>query len=151
MSSVRVRFAPSPTGMFHVGSARTALFNWLYARRTGGTFLLRIEDTDQERNSPEWISGILESMKWLGLDWDEGPTFQSANQPLHGARGNELYASGAGYYCDCTREDVEKRTEGGTKGYDRFCRDRNLGPGEGRALRFRVPEGSTAVHDLIRG
>jgi glutamyl-tRNA synthetase len=148
----RLRFAPSPTGLFHVGSARTALFNWLYTQRLGGTFILRIEDTDEERNREEWVDGIVEAMQWMGLTWQEGPNRQSANIPAHVAAGQKLYESGNAYYCDCTREVVDARTaERATPGYDRFCRDRNLGPGEGRALRFRVPEGRTLVRDLIRG
>jgi len=138
--------------MFHVGGARTALYNWLHVRRTGGTFILRIEDTDQERNREEWIGGIIDAMRWLGLDWDEGPNRQSANRPAHVAAGARLFELGAAYYCDCTREQVEERTKGNaTPGYDRHCRDRGLGPGSGAALRFRVPEGRTVVHDLIRG
>lgn len=149
----RLRFAPSPTGMFHVGSARSALFNWLYARRLGGTLVLRIEDTDAERNRPEWIDGILEAMRWLGLDWDEGPNFQSGNINLHLEAGERLFASGNAYFCDCTREAIDQRAADAGKrpGYDGFCRERSLGAGEGRVLRFRVPEGTTTVHDLVRG
>lgn len=148
----RLRFAPSPTGMFHVGSARTSLFNWLYARRFGGIVVLRIEDTDDERNQEEWVEGILDAMRWLGVEWDEGPNRQSANIPRHIESAERLYRDGLAYYCDCTREVVDARTKANTTpGYDRFCRDRDLPPGPGRALRFRVPEGSTVVHDLIRG
>src|ERR1700722_4875851 len=91
----RVRFAPSPTGYFHVGSARTALFNWLYARQHGGTFVLRIEDTDQERNQPEQVEGIQRALRWLGLDWDEGPVFQSERAELHADAVAKLLAGGA--------------------------------------------------------
>jgi glutamyl-tRNA synthetase len=152
-SGVRVRFAPSPTGFFHVGSARTALFNWLFARGQGGSFLLRIEDTDAERNRPEWINMILTSMRWLGLDWDGEPVFQSQRSSLYTAAAERLFAEGNAYYCTCTREEVEARTKGNpTPGYDRFCRDRGLGPESGGALRFRTPrEGSTTVTDLVRG
>ncbi len=147
---MRVRFAPSPTGFFHVGSARAALYNWLFARRVGGTFVLRIEDTDEERNRPEWVEMIQSSMRWLGLDWDEGPYFQSQRSSLYAAAARRLFDSGHAYYCDCTREDVDARTKGNaTPGYDSHCRDRGLTEG---ALRFATPdEGATVVHDLIRG
>jgi glutamyl-tRNA synthetase len=135
--------------MFHVGGARTALFNWFYVQKHGGAFVLRIEDTDQERNKPEWIQGILDALTWLGVTWDEGPNFQSANKELHHAAGKRLLENGNAYYCDCTRDDVEARAEKGQKpGYDGFCRDRGLTAG---ALRFRVPPGHTVVRDLIRG
>ncbi len=151
-STPRLRIAPSPTGMFHVGNARSALFNWLYVRRTGGTFILRIEDTDEERNREEWVGGILDAMRWLGMDWDEGPTRQSDNKPAHSAAAATIYEQGLSYYCECTREQIEERAKNNDKpGYDNFCRDRNLEPGEGRAMRFRVPAGKTVVHDLIRG
>jgi glutamyl-tRNA synthetase len=149
----RVRIAPSPTGYFHVGGARTALYNWLFARRLHGAFLLRIEDTDRERNRPELVDGILASMEWLGLDWDEKTYFQSDNAPAHRASALRLYEAGQAYYCDCTTEAVQARKEPkAPPGYDGFCADRGLGPGPGRALRFRVPaDGSTVVHDVIRG
>ena len=150
---VRVRFAPSPTGYFHVGGARTALYNWLYARRSHGVFILRIEDTDRERNQPEWAEGIVSAMQWLGLDWDEGPYFQSESAELHRRSGLRLHAEGRAYYCDCTRDQVEaRRAPGAPPGYDGFCADRGLEPGPGRALRFRVPRpGKTTVSDVIRG
>ncbi len=149
----RVRFAPSPTGYFHVGGARTALFNWLVARRSGGTFVLRIDDTDRERSREEWVAGIAESMRWLGLDWDEGPIRQSGRRQLYEQAAGKLLAASKAYYCDCTREQVAARTNGSaTPGYDGYCRDRGLGPGPGRALRFRSPdEGATVVDDLVRG
>ena len=149
----RLRFAPSPTGYFHVGGARTALFNWLHARQHGGTLVLRIEDTDTERNREEWVGGIQRAMSWVGLDWDEGPYFQSERGELHAQAAKQLQADGRAYWCECTRDDVEARKpEGAPPGYDGFCRDRGLGPGPGRALRFRTPdEGATTVVDLIRG
>ncbi len=151
----RVRFAPSPTGYFHVGSARTSLYNWLFARKMGGTFVLRIEDTDTERNRREWLDGICESMAWLGLNWDEGPYLQSERRPDHIAALQRLHSQGDAYYCDCVREEVDKRNEANgrkTPGYDGFCRDRGLEAGEGRALRFKVGAGDpVVVHDLIRG
>jgi glutamyl-tRNA synthetase len=145
--------APSPTGFFHVGSVRTSLYNWLYARQQGGTFVLRIEDTDAERNREEWVDMIYDALRWLGLDWDELYR-QSERADLYAAAASKLEADGRAYWCDCTREDVDARAKerGGPPGYDGFCRDRGLGPGEGRALRFRTPdEGTTVVHDVVRG
>jgi glutamyl-tRNA synthetase len=148
----RVRFAPSPTGYFHVGSARTALFNWLFARRHGGVFILRIEDTDEERNREEWVHGIVSALHWLGMDPDEGPYRQSTKFERYQVAIDALWESGDLYACDCTRDAVLARTEkNATPGYDGFCRARGL-PKEGNALRFRVPsEGETVVHDLVRG
>ena len=148
----RLRFAPSPTGYLHVGGARTALFNWLYARNTGGTFVLRIEDTDPDRSRQELIEGIERSLRWLGIDWDEGPILQSRRLDLYRDAASELVAAGHAYYCDCTREQIDARAGRQGAPYDGFCRDRGLAPGAGRALRFRTPdEGETVVHDLIRG
>ena len=149
----RVRFAPSPTGYFHVGGTRTALYNWVLARQQGGAFILRIEDTDEERNREEWVEGIYDAMRWVGLDWDELYR-QSERKALYEAAAHQLEASGHAYWCECTRDDVDARAKerGGPPGYDGFCRDRGLQRGEGRALRFRTPdEGTTIVHDLIRG
>ena len=153
-SPVRVRFAPSPTGYLHVGSAHSALANWLFARRVGGEFLLRIEDTDAERNRPELVDNILEMLRWLGLDWDGEPIRQSDRGELHLAAVETLVAAHAVYACDCTAEDVQARNKaaGGKPGYDGFCRDRGLEPGPGRALRFRTPrDGRTGWTDLVRG
>jgi len=146
---VRVRFCPSPTGYFHVGGGRTALFNWLLAKQLGGEFILRIEDTDAERNKEEWVLGIHSAMRWLGLEWDEYYR-QSERLALYAAAAERLLAEGAAYYCDCTREDVEARTKDNpTPGYDGFCRDRGLTSG---AVRFRVPDdGATTVVDIVRG
>ena len=105
----RVRFAPSPTGYLHVGGARTALFNWLFARHTGGVFILRIEDTDFESSSEDMVQGILDGMRWLGLEWDEGPFFQSQRLPLYQATAERLRQSGHAYYCFCTKEELEQR------------------------------------------
>ncbi|WP_307816120.1 glutamate--tRNA ligase [Myceligenerans indicum] len=153
---VRVRFAPSPTGMFHVGGARSALFNWAVAKQQGGVFVLRIEDTDASRNQPEWVDGILSAMESLGITADdpafEGPYYQSANAGLQKDAAARLYAGGKAYYCDCTRDDVVARTGKQQTGYDGHCRDRGLEYAEGRALRFRTPDdGETRVVDLIRG
>ncbi|HEX2048198.1 MAG TPA: glutamate--tRNA ligase [Acidimicrobiales bacterium] len=147
--SVRVRFSPAPTGFLHVGGARTALFNWLYARHVGGTFILRIEDTDPALSRDELIEGIQRTLRWLGIDWDEGPYRQSQRGDAYRAAAARLYETGHAYYCDCTREDVKARTKDEAAGYDGWCRDRGVTAG---ALRFRVPdEGQTVVRDLIRG
>jgi glutamyl-tRNA synthetase len=130
------------------------LFNWAFAGHEGGALVLRIEDTDAARNKPEWIEGILDAMAWLGIDGSqyEGPYFQSANLTKHTAAARRLYELGRAYYCDCTRDDVIARTGDSHRGYDGYCRDRGLGPGEGRALRFRTPdEGATVIDDLVRG
>ena len=103
-SAIRVRFAPSPTGYLHVGGARTALFNWLFARSKGGTMILRIEDTDAERNKPELVNGILEGLQWLGVDWDEGPFYQSQRTALYLDAARKLLASGAAFLCYCAAE-----------------------------------------------
>jgi glutamyl-tRNA synthetase len=142
--------------MFHVGGARSALFNWAVAKHTGGTFILRVEDTDAERNKPEYTDMILRSLAVLGMAASdstfEGPYFQSANDKLHNQAAIQLYESGKAYYCDCTRDDVVARTGSQHLGYDGFCRVRGLEPGPGRALRFRTPDtGETVVVDLIRG
>jgi glutamyl-tRNA synthetase len=160
----RVRFAPSPTGYLHVGGARTALFNWLFARHFGGTLILRIEDTDFERSSEAMVEGILEGMRWLGLNWDEGPFFQSQRLDLYRATAEKLLASGHAYYCFCTKEELEQRRAEATAAgrppmYDRRCR--RIAPadaaarkaaGEAAALRFAVPEeGSTSFDDAVFG
>ncbi len=140
--------------MFHVGGARSALQNWIFAQQHDGVFVLRIEDTDAARNRPEWTEGILSALDWIGIERGsyEGPYFQSAYADEHTAAATRLYGEGRAYYCDCTREQVLARTGNQHTGYDGFCRDRGLGPGEGRALRFRTPdEGETVVVDLVRG
>ncbi len=146
----RVRFSPAPTGFLHVGGARTALFNWLYARNVGGTFILRIEDTDPALSRDDLIEGIQRTLRWLGIDWDEGPYRQSQRADAYRAAAARLHESGHAYYCACTREEVHARTKDSpTGGYDGWCRDRGLTAG---VLRFRTPdEGQTVVRDLIRG
>ena len=156
MTGPRFRFAPSPTGFFHVGGARTALWNWALARSEGGTFVLRIEDTDEARNQPEWTQGIIDALAWLGIGADdphfEGPYFQSDYAEQHVAAGQALFDSGHAYYCDMTPADVEARNKAeGNQGYQGWSRDLGLGPGPGRVLRFRVPVGHTVVHDRVRG
>ena len=154
----RVRFAPSPTGYFHVGGARTALYNAILARQAAerdgsGVFVLRIEDTDEARNRPEWTEGIISALAWIGIEPGtyEGPHFQSTFAGDHDAAAKRLFEQGDAYHCDCTQEVVRERA-GPNKGYDGFCRDRALAAADGRPLRFRVPRpGSTTVIDLIRG
>ncbi|HEX5234440.1 MAG TPA: glutamate--tRNA ligase [Silvibacterium sp.] len=160
----RVRFAPSPTGYLHVGGARTALFNWLFARHFGGTLILRIEDTDFERSSEEMVEGILQGMRWLGLNWDEGPFFQSQRLDLYRATAEKLLASGHAYHCFCTKAELEqRRAEAAAAGrppmYDRRCRsiDRQTAvsrkaAGAPCAVRFAVPEGgATGFDDAVFG
>ena len=160
----RVRFAPSPTGYLHVGGARTALFNWLFARHFGGTLILRIEDTDFERSSEAMVEGILEGMRWLGIDWDEGPFYQSQRLPLYQATAARLLASGHAYPCFCSKEELEaRRAEAAAAGrppmYDRRCRSltleqiaRHRAAGKRSAIRFAVPEGgSTGFDDAVFG
>jgi glutamyl-tRNA synthetase len=170
-ASLRVRFAPSPTGYLHVGGARTALFNWLLARQSGGVFVLRIEDTDTERSSAEMVDGILDSMRWLGLDWDEGPGVEGPHAPYyqsqrygrHRAAAEQLVAAGHAYY-DYTTPDVYERdrAEAAAKGetwrYDRARyaltperRAELAAAGGRRAVRFKVPDGQTAFTDLVHG
>ena len=156
-AAVRVRFAPSPTGMFHVGGARSALFNWAVARQQGGTFVLRIEDTDAARNQPEWVDGIIGALAAIGITRttrrSRARTSSPQNAERHRRPRSGCSREGKAYYCDCTREQSSPaRTGIQQPGYDGFCRDRGLEYAEGRALRFRTPdEGETVVVDLIRG
>lgn len=167
----RLRFAPSPTGFLHVGGARTALFNWLYVRRHSGIFILRIEDTDTERSSSDMVTGILDSLTWLGLTWDEGPGvggphapyFQSGRLDRYRAAASSLVRSHRAYYCYCRPDELRVRREaaeaaGETWTYDRRCRTlsaeeiaRREAAGEPRAIRFWVPDGRTTVEDLVHG
>ena len=150
----RCRFAPSPTGYLHVGSAQSALFNWLFARGRGGAFLLRIEDTDTERNRPELTENILDMLRWLGLEWEGEPVRQSERFADYTAAAGRLRESGHAYYCDCLPQEVQDRAKarGGAPGYDGHCRERGLAAGPGRALRFRTPDdGVTSWDDVIRG
>jgi glutamyl-tRNA synthetase len=157
-SNIRVRFAPSPTGALHIGGVRTALFNWLFARHHGGVFILRIEDTDQTRSTDESIKIIVEGMKWLGLDWDEGPFRQTGRMDIYRSHIDRLLKEGKAYYCYCTPEELEARRKeamaaGKPPKYDRKCRSL-AAPIEGRtpAVRFlSSDEGQTIVRDLIRG
>ncbi|MBW3655692.1 MAG: glutamate--tRNA ligase, partial [Gemmatimonadetes bacterium] len=157
---IRVRFAPSPTGYLHVGGARTALFNWLLARRTGGVFVLRIEDTDRERSSGEMTQAILDGMTWLGLTWDEGPFHQADGLDRHKADVQRLLQQDAAYRCFCTPEELNAKREQLKEEYryDRACYHipgdesaRRADAGEPFSVRFRVPEGETAWDDEVHG
>lgn len=158
MSNIRTRFAPSPTGFLHLGSARTALFNWAYARHHGGVFVLRIEDTDRERSTAESETAVIEGMRWLGLDWDEGPFRQSDYADRHAEVIERLLAEGNAYRCICTKDDLEQRKQatlaaGGKWTYDGKCRDAQLGPDCGEhTVRLRLPEeGMLGWDDLVFG
>ncbi len=151
---IRVRFAPAPTGYLHVGSARSALFNWLYARHTGGIFVLRIEDTNAELKQQEFIDAIVEPLQWLGLDWDEGPYFQSERTHLYLEAIDQLVADGKAYFCTLTREQIDALCEerGLPNGYHGFSRDLGLPDSDDAVVRFRTPDtGATVIDDAIRG
>jgi len=165
MSTPRLRFAPSPTGYLHIGGARTALFNWLWARRTGGRFILRIEDTDRERSTQAAVEAIFDAMRWLGLDWDEGPDvggphppyFQTERLDIYRAYAEKLLKGGKAYACYCTREELDlgrKRAEAEKRQY-RYpgtCREKPYDPSKPHVLRFRMPEtGATTFDDLVKG
>ena len=155
---VRVRFAPSPTGYLHIGGVRTALFNWLFARHFNGTFILRIEDTDLERSTEDSIQEIIESMQWLGLDWDEGPFRQMERQDLYKEKIDQLMKEGKAYRCYCTAEELEHRRkmaqdQGAKPKYDGKCRNRTEFPeGAPHVIRFKCPqEGQVVINDILRG
>jgi glutamyl-tRNA synthetase len=165
--SVRVRFAPSPSGYLHIGGARTALFNWLWARKCGGSFILRVEDSDQERSSPESVRAVLDALRWLGLDWDEGPEvggpeasyFQSDRRALYHAACEQLIESGAAYRCTCTKEELEAARQKALAEnpkqpfkYPGTCRDQKRDASLPHVVRFRAPDtGSTDFDDLVFG
>jgi glutamyl-tRNA synthetase len=164
ISGVKVRFSPAPTGSLHIGGARTALFNWLYARHHHGTFVLRIEDTDVARSRDEWVVGIQDTLRWLGLDWDEGPFLQSSRFDLYLDAAARLLAQGDAYECYCTEDEVKERNDaavaaGRPPGYDGRCRALTVeqraamtAEGRPRSVRFRTPdEGVSRFTDLIRG
>ncbi len=159
MSKVRTRFAPSPTGFLHIGGARTALFNWLYARHHGGEMLLRIEDTDRERSTQEAVDAIIEGLKWLELDWAGEPISQFARVERHREIVHRLLESGHAYYCQCTPEELAEmrekaRAEGRPMTYDRRCRELGLCPPHDKPLvvRFAAPrEGEIVIHDMVQG
>ena len=158
--SVVTRFAPSPTGILHIGGARTALFNWLFARRHGGRFLLRVEDTDRARSTEAAVAAIFEGLSWLGLNWDGDAVRQSHNAARHAAVAQALLAAGAAYRCYCTPEELDAmrtraRAEGRTRLYDGACRDRDPAdarPGVAPSLRLKVPlDGETTIDDAVQG
>lgn len=156
-SEVRVRFAPSPTGSLHIGGARTALFNWLFARHEGGTFILRIEDTDRERSTEEFTKSILDGMKWLGFDWDEGPYHQTDRMDLYKEHVDRLLKEGKAYRCYCSASELEAKRQamqasGQKPKYDGTCRNRSNFPDAPYAIRLKAPqEGITAIDDVCRG
>ncbi|MBV6521605.1 MAG: Glutamate--tRNA ligase [Gemmatimonadaceae bacterium] len=162
-SSHRLRFAPSPTGFLHVGGARTALFNWLFVRKYGGAFLLRIEDTDKARSTDESTRAIFDGLRWLGLDWDEPAVYQGANVARHRSDALRLLAEGKAYRCFCTTADLDERrkaaeSQGAAFVYDRRCDrlpvdeiDRRIAAGVPFTIRFRVPDGTTRWDDMVRG
>jgi glutamyl-tRNA synthetase len=164
MLPIRVRYSPAPTGELHVGSVSTALFNWLFAHHEGATFVLRIEDTDRARVRDEWIQGIQDTLRWLNLEWDEGPFLQSDRSERYAEAAQQLLADGAAYECFCTTDEIQarneaRRTEGRTPGYDGHCRnlttdERAAFRADGRAsvVRFRTPDdGASTFVDVIRG
>lgn len=159
MTTVRSRFAPSPTGYLHIGGARTALFAYLYAKQQHGTFLLRIDDTDRQRSTQEYLDEILDALQWLGLQWDEGPYYQSQRSALYREAAERLLREGKAYRCFCTAEEVEAKRKaamaaGKKPAYDGTCRAYTPPPGDTRpfALRFKGPkEGETVVDDIIKG
>src|SRR5207253_7423561 len=159
MSPVRVRFAPSPTGYLHIGGVRTALFNWLFARHEKGVFILRIEDTDRERSTPQAIQAILDGLKWVGLDWDEGPIYQTSRLALYQEHAERLLAQGKAYACYCSEGELEARRKLALARrelpkYDGRCRTR-VGPAPENVtpvVRFITPQsGQTVVDDLVKG
>ena len=162
MAQVRTRFAPSPTGYLHIGGARTALFNFLFARHHGGKFILRIEDTDRERSTPEAINAILDAMNWLGLDWDEGPFYQTKRYPLYKEKVQKLLSEGKAYPCVCTPEKLEAKRQLAQQEKRKSMYDGTCRPPEGvipplpqdkpYTIRFRSPrDGSTIVNDAVKG
>jgi len=163
MSEIRVRMAPSPSGFLHVGTARTTIYNWLFARHHKGKFILRIEDTDPSRSSREMIDAILEALRWLGLDWDEGPYYQSKRTELYQKYAQQLLESGKGYYCFCTPQELGEKRKRAVEAkadwkYDRTClklsdaeKESKIKEGLPKAIRLLVPEGETTFSDLVYG
>ena len=156
--NIKVRFAPSPTGHLHIGGARTALFNWLLARSTGGKFVLRIEDTDTSRSTDEYIDSIMEGMNWLGLDWDEGPIRQTERLDVYNMHIDKLLKEGKAYHCYCSAEELDERRQAAMKAgtpvrYNRKCRDlTEAAEGITPSVRFKMPtDDEIHVKDLIKG
>ena len=155
--TIRTRFAPSPTGYLHIGGARTALFSWLYARKHGGKFVLRIEDTDLERSTEESVNAILEGMTWLGLDYDEGPFYQTHRFDRYEEIIQKLMDDGHAYRCNCPKERLEELREKQMANkqkprYDGCCRNKDISADEPHVIRFKNPlDGQVVIDDLIRG
>ena len=156
-AEVRVRFAPSPTGHLHVGGARTALFNWLYARHTQGQFVLRIEDTDRERSTEASVQAIFKAMEWLGIDWDEGPFYQSQRAAVYQEQIERLLSEDKAYYCTCTPEEIDAMREkakaaGDKPRYDGTCREKRLDAQPNAVIRFKSRQtGTTVIEDAVKG
>ncbi|HNT87991.1 MAG TPA: glutamate--tRNA ligase family protein, partial [Candidatus Hydrogenedentes bacterium] len=170
MSNTRCRIAPSPSGFLHIGTAKTALYNWLFAKKTGGVFILRLEDTDAERTDEQYVHGMCEGFRWLGIEWDEGPEFggvpekgaygpyrQSQRRELYRAEALRLLDEGKAYKCFCTKEEIDASRK--DRPHDRFMSPwRDAAPSKVAAMgdapsavRFKVPEGETVLHDVIQG
>lgn len=157
MEPIVTRFPPSPTGYLHVGGARTALFNWLYARHTHGRFVLRIEDTDAKRSTQASVDAIFDALEWLGIDWDDGPYFQTQRFNVYAEYVQKLLDAGHAYYCDCSPDRVEAVRQaamatGGKPKYDGACREKGLGRGDDTVIRFKAPTaGTTVIKDVVKG
>ena len=157
MDKIITRFPPSPTGYLHVGGARTAIFNWLYARHMQGKFVLRIEDTDAERSTRASVDAIFEALQWLGIDWDDGPYFQTQRFDIYREYIQKLLQSGHAYYCTCSPEQIDAMRQkamatGAKPRYDGTCREKGLGPSDKAVVRFKAPlTGATVVEDVIKG
>jgi glutamyl-tRNA synthetase len=157
MKSIRTRFAPSPSGYLHVGGARTALFNWLFARHTQGKFILRIEDTDKARSTEQSVQAIFDALNWLEIDWDEGPYYQSERAEIYQHYMEKLMAGGHAYFCTCTPDEIEAmrtkaKAEGAKPRYDGSCREKNLGPQPHAVMRFKTAHaGTTTIDDVVKG
>jgi glutamyl-tRNA synthetase len=157
MKTIRTRFAPSPTGYLHVGGARTALFNWLFARHAQGQFILRIENTDKIRSTEQSVQAIFDALKWLKIDWDEGPYYQSERSDIYNRHIQKLVGAGHAYYCTCTPEQIEEmrskaKAQGNKPRYDGTCREKNLGPQPNAVIRFKTNyDDTTTIADAIKG
>ena len=157
MNTIITRFPPSPSGFLHVGGARTALFNWLYARHMKGKFVLRIEDTDVARSTQESVDAILDGLEWLGIDWDEGPYFQSQRMDVYREHINQLLSNDRAYHCECSPEKLESMrqeamAQGGKPKYDGSCREKGLSAGSDTVVRFKAPMvGTTVLKDVVKG
>lgn len=157
MDPIVTRFPPSPTGYLHVGGARTALFNWLYARHTGGRFVLRLEDTDVQRSTQASVDAIFDALNWLGIDWDDGPYYQTQRVDIYRSHIQKLLDTDRAYYCTCSAEDIEAMrnaalAQGGKPRYDGRCRDKQRPPSDNAVVRFKTPRtGTTVIEDVVKG